>query len=123
MYRSILIAAVAALSFTSAASAQPANLSVDDADICRLLEVAHESTCTEYNLLRATPVVEFTASIAQPEPTVIQPVKPRRIPVATSLTGSGNGGDVSGDGQPKDEPRPDDGGYDGSGTPGPVGNK
>jgi hypothetical protein len=124
MYRSILIAAVAALSLTGAASAQPANFSVDDADICRLLEEAHETTCAEYNLLHTTPSIEFTGSLAPSAPEAAEPVKPRRLPgLATSLTGSGSGGETAADGQPKDEPRSGDGGYDGSGTPGPVGGK
>lgn len=116
MTRSFTLAAIAALiaslSFGGPTFAQSSTHSMADADICALLEKAHETTCAEYADVRA----DITGSVA--------PAKVRRIPgIAVSLTGSGDSQTFTVYGQPggqssdtpKGSPAPA-GGYDGSGT-------
>ena len=57
----LILAAFAALTATGTANAASYNLSADEIEICRTLELAHESSCSEYE---ARLVDDMTGSIA-----------------------------------------------------------
>jgi hypothetical protein len=75
MKNNLILAAVAflAIAATGAASAKTHALSAEDLQVCLLLELAHESSCAEYEAklvdqyaATATPSDDVTGSIERP---------------------------------------------------------
>lgn len=57
--------ALATIAATASVSAKTYDLSSDDLEICRILELAHESSCTEYEITVARQVA--TAEADEPK--------------------------------------------------------